>query len=73
MNKAIMGKKIGMTQIFDEKGRMIPVTVVEATPNVVVQIKLKKKKVITQSKLDSVKSGNVWSISLERELSQRLA
>lgn len=39
MIKAIMGKKIGMTQIFDEQGRMIPVTVVEATPNVVVQIK----------------------------------
>ena len=39
MKKAIMGKKIGMTQIFDEQGRMIPVTVVEATPNVVVQIK----------------------------------
>ncbi len=39
MNKAIIGKKIGMTQIFDEKGRMVPVTVVEATPNVVVQIK----------------------------------
>ena len=43
MNKAIMGKKIGMTQIFDEKGRMIPVTVVEATPNVVVQIKTEEK------------------------------
>ena len=39
MIKAIMGKKIGMTQIFDEQGKMIPVTVVEATPNVVVQIK----------------------------------
>ena len=39
MIKAIMGKKIGMTQIFDEQGRMSPVTVVEATPNVVVQIK----------------------------------
>lgn len=39
MKKAIMGKKIGMTQIFDEQGKMIPVTVVEATPNVVVQIK----------------------------------
>ena len=29
MQKAIIGKKIGMTQIFDEKGIMIPVTVVE--------------------------------------------
>ena len=28
MQKAIIGKKIGMTQIFDEKGRVVPVTVV---------------------------------------------
>lgn len=39
MNKAIIGKKIGMTQIFDEKGKVIPVTVVEAGPCVVTQIK----------------------------------
>ena len=32
MQKAIIGKKIGMTQIFDEKGVVIPVTVVEAGP-----------------------------------------
>ena len=35
MQKAIIGKKIGMTQIFDEKGRVVPVTVVEAGPCVV--------------------------------------
>jgi large subunit ribosomal protein L3 len=39
MKKAIMGKKIGMTQIFDENGKVIPVTVVEAGPCVVVQKK----------------------------------
>ncbi len=39
MTKAIIGKKIGMTQIFDEAGKMIPVTVVEAGPCVVVQKK----------------------------------
>ena len=37
MTKAIIGKKIGMTQIFDEAGKVIPVTVVEAGPCVVVQ------------------------------------
>ncbi|MBC8538903.1 50S ribosomal protein L3 [Christensenellaceae bacterium NSJ-63] len=37
--KAILGKKVGMTQIFAEDGRMIPVTVVEAGPCVVVQKK----------------------------------
>ncbi len=39
MQKGIIGKKIGMTQIFDESGKMIPVTVVEAGPCVVVQKK----------------------------------
>ncbi len=43
MKKAIMGTKIGMTQIFDEKGRAVPVTVVEAAPNVIVQIKTDEK------------------------------
>ncbi|MBQ6626785.1 MAG: 50S ribosomal protein L3 [Ruminococcus sp.] len=35
MQKALIGKKIGMTQIFDEKGKVVPVTVVEAGPCVV--------------------------------------
>lgn len=39
MVKGILGKKIGMTQIFDEDGRVIPVTVVQAGPCVVVQRK----------------------------------
>jgi large subunit ribosomal protein L3 len=39
MPKAILGKKIGMTQIFSEEGNLIPVTVIEAEPNTVTQIK----------------------------------
>ena len=39
MTKGILGKKVGMTQIFIESGELIPVTVVEATPNVVLQVK----------------------------------
>ena len=39
MNKAIIGKKLGMTQIFSADGKVIPVTVVEAGPCPVVQIK----------------------------------
>ena len=39
MTKGILGKKVGMTQIFTEAGELIPVTVVEATPNVVLQVK----------------------------------
>ena len=39
MQKAIIGKKVGMTQIFDENGKVIPVTVVESGPCVVTQKK----------------------------------
>ena len=39
MKKAIIGKKIGMTQIFDENGKVVPVTVLEAGPCTVTQIK----------------------------------
>ena len=39
MKKAIIGKKIGMTQIFDESGKVVPVTVIEAGPCTVVQKK----------------------------------
>ena len=39
MKKAILGKKIGMTQIFDENGKAIPVTAIEAGPCTVIQIK----------------------------------
>ncbi len=43
MNKGLIGKKIGMTQIFADDGRRIPVTVVEAGPCVVIQKKTKEK------------------------------
>ena len=43
MNKAIIGKKLGMTQIFSADGKVIPVTVVEAGPCPVVQIKTAEK------------------------------
>ena len=39
MKKGLIGKKIGMTQIFDEAGKVIPVTVIEAGPCVVAQVK----------------------------------
>lgn len=42
MNKGIIGRKVGMTQIFNEKGAVIPVTVIEAGPCTVVQIKNKE-------------------------------
>ena len=41
--KAILGKKVGMTQIFKESGEVVPVTVIEAGPEVVTQIKTLEK------------------------------
>ncbi len=52
MQKAIIGKKVGMTQIFDENGKVIPVTVVEAGPCVVTQ-----KKTIETDGYEAVQFG----------------
>ncbi len=52
MKKGIIGKKIGMTQIFDEKGNVIPVTVISAGPCVVVQ-----KKTIEKDGYEAVQLG----------------
>ena len=52
MKKGIIGKKIGMTQIFDEAGNVVPVTVIEAGPCVVVQ-----KKTTETDGYDSVQLG----------------
>jgi large subunit ribosomal protein L3 len=43
MKKAIIGKKVGMTQIFDESGKVVPVTVIEAGPCVITQKKTNEK------------------------------
>ncbi|MDE5600836.1 MAG: 50S ribosomal protein L3 [Oscillospiraceae bacterium] len=52
MEKGIIGKKIGMTQIFDENGKVIPVTVIEAGPCVVVQ-----KKTVENDGYESIQFG----------------
>ena len=39
MKKGILGRKLGMTQVFTKSGKLIPVTVIEVEPNVVTQIK----------------------------------
>ena len=39
MAKGILGKKVGMTQVFTDNGELVPVTVIDVTPNVVMQIK----------------------------------
>lgn len=52
MNKAIMGTKLGMTQLFDEEGKLVPVTVVEAGPCRVIQ-----KKTVENDGYDAVQLG----------------
>jgi large subunit ribosomal protein L3 len=52
MKKAILGRKVGMTQIFDSNGKIVPVTVIEAGPCVVVQ-----KKTIEKDGYESVQVG----------------
>ena len=42
MKKGILGRKLGMTQVFSKDGKLIPVTVVEVEPNIVTQIKTKE-------------------------------
>ena len=52
MKKAIVGKKIGMTQVFTEDGRLVPVTVIEAGPCTVVQ-----KKTVESDGYEAVQVG----------------
>ena len=71
--KGILGKKIGMTQVFTKDGKLIPVTVIEVEPNVVTQIKTvekdgydaiqlgtdtKKEKVSTKAEIGHTKKAN---------------
>lgn len=63
LKKAIIGKKVGMTQIFDENGKVIPVTVIEAGPCTVVQ-----KKTSDKEGYDAVQVG--FDAIEERKLSK---
>ncbi len=66
MRKALIGKKIGMTQLFAEDGSMVPVTVVELGPNVVVQ-----KKTADKDGYESIKLG--FGDVKEKDLTKALA
>ena len=75
MNKALIGKKVGMTQIFDENGAVIPVTVIEAGPCTVVQVKTVETDgydavklgfgSVKESKLNKPEKGNFKKVNLE--------
>ena len=59
MNKAIIGRKLGMTQLFSQDGKVIPVTVIEAGPCPVVQVKTLERDGYSAVKLgfDEVREG----------------
>ncbi|MFI3250146.1 MAG: 50S ribosomal protein L3 [Eubacteriales bacterium] len=63
MEKAIIGKKIGMTQIFDEAGKVVPVTVIEVGPCVVTQ-----KKTLERDGYEAVQLG--FDVVPQRKLSK---
>ena len=50
--KGILGRKLGMTQVFTAEGKLIPVTVIEATPNIVMQ-----KKTVESDGYEAVQLG----------------
>ena len=71
--KGILGRKVGMTQVFTKDGKLIPVTVVEVEPNVVMQVKTvdkngynaiqlgvfeKKEKSATRAEIGNAKKAN---------------
>ncbi len=65
MKKGILGRKVGMTQVFDDAGRFIPVTVVEAGPCVVVQ-----KKTVESDGYNAIQIG--FSQIKEKKVNQAL-
>jgi large subunit ribosomal protein L3 len=81
--KGILGKKVGMTQVFDERGEVIPVTVIEAGPCFVAQIKTverdgytavqlgfdeTKPKRLTQPQLQHLQKSNLPALRYLREI-----
>ena len=78
MKKAIIGKKVGMTQIFDEAGKVIPVTVIEAGPCVVVQKKTEERdgyksvqlgyEEVSEKKLSKPEQGHLKKAGVHRKI-----
>lgn len=83
MKKGILGRKLGMTQVFTKSGKLIPVTVIEVEPNVVTQIKTvetdgynaiqlgfdtKREKLATKASLGHAKKANAEPKRFYREI-----
>lgn len=83
MKKGILGRKLGMTQVFTKSGKLIPVTVIEVEPNVVTQIKTvetdgynaiqlgfdtKREKLATKASIGHAKKANAEPKRFYREI-----
>ena len=73
MKKAILATKVGMTQIFDEKGTLVPVTVLQAGPCVVTQVKTVANDGYSAVQVGSLTSARSWLTSRLRDILTRLA
>ena len=71
MKKAILTTKVGMTQVFSEDGVLTPVTVLQAGPCVVTQVKTVM--VTVQSRLVLATSEKNWSTNQRKAILQKLA
>lgn len=47
ISKGMLGKKVGMTQVWNENGKLVPVTVIELAPNVVTQVRTPRRTATT--------------------------
>ena len=65
--KGILGRKVGMTQVFTKDGKLIPVTVVEVEPNVVMQVKTPEKDGYSAIQLGVLKKAKRKQIRLKLE------
>ena len=75
MSLGLLGNKIGMTQIFDESGNIIPVTILKVGPCVVTQIKTKSncKDNPTQNFLDSFHKKMITVVRVTEETDPRMS
>ena len=73
MKKAILATKVGMTQIFNEDGQLIPVTVLQAGPCVVTQVKTEENDGYLQFRLDSETSEKALLTNRKKDTLTKLA
>ncbi|EUA06984.1 50S ribosomal protein L3 [Mycobacterium xenopi 4042] len=74
--KGILGTKLGMTQVFDENNRVVPVTVVKAGPNVVTRIRTPERDgysaiQLAYGEISPARSTSRWPVSTTRRVSTR--